>query len=197
LLIFDEVITGFRLGLGGAQDYFGVMPDLTCLGKVIGGGLPVGAFGGRKEILQMLSPEGPVYQAGTLSGNPLAMAAGLATLKEVSAPGFFKTLNEKGESMSREIQQSADHAGLPVHVQGIGSMFTVFFRSDPIEELEGALQCDLGRFSWFHRFMLEHGIYWPPSQFEACFVSSAHTDIDLEVTLKTIREAFKSINKSV
>ena len=193
LLIFDEVITGFRLGLGGAQALFGVMPDLTCLGKVIGGGLPVGAFGGRRDILQMLSPEGPVYQAGTLSGNPLAMAAGLATLDALYVPGFFESINKRGKWLAQEIQRAADQTGIPVRVQGIGSLFTVFFNPEPIQDLEGAQKSDLGLFRRFHRCLLGQGIYWPPSQFEACFLSSAHTETDLEITLKSIRKAFDDL----
>jgi glutamate-1-semialdehyde 2,1-aminomutase len=193
LLVFDEVITGFRLGMAGAQGVFNVIPDLTCLGKVIGGGLPVGAFGGRKEIMQLLSPEGPVYQAGTLSGNPLAMQAGLATLTELEKPGFFNELDRKTRTVVKGLENAAAAAGVPVQVQSFGSMFTVFFHSDPVKDFRTADLCDRKRYARFHRGMLEKGIYLPPSQLETCFVSAAHREEDLEKTVDAAREVFKGV----
>jgi glutamate-1-semialdehyde 2,1-aminomutase len=192
LLIFDEVITGFRLALGGAQEWFRIMPDLTCLGKILGGGMPVGAFGGREEIMGVLSPEGPVYQAGTLSGNPLAMQTGLATLEELERPGFHDSLNEKAQKFVRALEEVARETGGAARVQSIGSMFTVFFRSEPVVDFGTAAECDLERFATFHRGMLSEGVYWPPSQFETCFVSQAHEDKEFDKTLEAARKAFKS-----
>jgi len=196
LLIFDEVITGFRVGWRGAQGRFGVEPDITCLGKVIGGGLPVGAVGGREEIMRMLAPEGPVYQAGTLSGNPLAMSAGLATLNEVAREGFFDALDAKGELCVTMIQEAAACAGASVCVQGVGSMLTVFFQAGPVENLEQARRSDLARFRLFHQCLLEEGIYWPPSQFEAAFVSEAHTDRDLRAAAEAMTKAFERAQRA-
>ncbi len=190
LLVFDEVITGFRVGLGGAQERFGVLPDLTCLGKILGGGLPVGAFGGREDIMRVLSPEGPVYQAGTLAGNPLAMQSGLTTLEQLEAPGFYEELNEKAEGFIRALEGEAREAGGDVRVQSIGSMFTVFFGSEPVVDFRTASGCDLGRFGAFHREMLAQGVYWPPSQFETCFVSEAHGQEEFTRTLDAARRAF-------
>ena len=192
LLIFDEVISGFRLGMGGAQEHYGILPDLTCLGKVIGGGLPVGAFGGKRDIMDMLSPNGAVYQAGTLSGNPLAVGAGLATLKVVSQPGFFSLLNEKAARFVKALKEVAQNEGADVQIPSIGSLFTVFFRSEPVVDFETAGQCDRGRFARFHQALLAEGVYWPPSQFETCFVSSAHEDADFEKTLDAARRAFRA-----
>ena len=193
LLIFDEVITGFRLGLGGAQEWFRISPDLTCLGKILGGGLPVGAFGGREEIMRILSPEGPVYQAGTLSGNPLAMQAGLATLEQLERPGFHDSLNEKAQGFVGALSEVARESGGAARVQSIGSMFTVFFRSEPVVDFGMAAECDLERFARFHRLMLSEGLYWPPSQFETCFVSEAHGEREFDKTLEAARRAFKSL----
>ncbi len=192
LLIFDEVITGFRVGLGGAQERFGILPDLTCLGKILGGGLPVGAFGGREEIMRVLSPEGPVYQAGTLAGNPLAMQSGLATLGRIEAPGFYDTLNEKAGQFIQALEGEAHEAEGAIRVQSIGSMFTVFFRSDPVVDFGTASGCDLDRFGAFHRAMLSQGVYWPPSQFETCFVSEAHGEEEFARTLEAARKAFQA-----
>lgn len=194
LLIFDEVITGFRLGLGGAQAYFGVVPDLTCLGKVLGGGLPLAAFGGRREILDRLSPDGPVYQAGTLSGNPLAVAAGLATLGELSKPGFFSALHDKAAHFVEAVRETAQEEGARVVIPSIGSMFTVFFREGPVVDFESALECDRERFARFHRVLLEEGVYWPPSQFEVCFVSAAHGEAELSEALEGLRKAFRAVS---
>ena len=192
LLIFDEVITGFRLGLGGAQEWFGIQPDLTCLGKILGGGLPVGAFGGKEEIMNILSPEGPVYQAGTLSGNPLAMQSGLTTLEQIERPGFYEALNRKSDSFVSALGETAREAGASVRLQSIGSMFTVFFRSEPVFDFGAAGQCDLARFAAFHRRMLSEGVYWPPSQFETCFVSGAHGEGEFDKTLEAARKAFRA-----
>jgi glutamate-1-semialdehyde 2,1-aminomutase len=194
LLIFDEVITGFRLGLGGAQERFGVLPDLTCLGKILGGGLPVGAFGGSEEIMRVLSPEGPVYQAGTLAGNPLAMQTGLATLEQLERPGFYDGLNEKAQRFIRELEGVARDAGGALRVQSIGSMFTVFFRSEPVVDFGTASGCNLERFASFHGKMLSQGVYWPPSQFETCFVSHAHGQEEFARTLEAARKAFRASN---
>jgi glutamate-1-semialdehyde 2,1-aminomutase len=193
LLIFDEVITGFRLGLGGAQERFRILPDLTCLGKILGGGLPVGAFGGREEIMRMLSPEGPVYQAGTLAGNPLAMQTGLTTLEQIARPGFYDTLNEKAQRFVRALEGVALESGENVRVQSIGSMFTVFFRSEPVVDFATASGCDLERFARFHGKMLSEGVYWPPSQFETCFVSEMHGEEAFARTLEAARKAFRAL----
>ncbi len=194
LLIFDEVITGFRLGLGGAQSFYDVFPDLTCLGKVIGGGLPVGAFGGPEEIMSLLSPEGAVYQAGTLSGNPLAMQAGLTTLEQIEAPGFFDSLNRKTERFVTSVRQIIKEEGLPARVQSLGSMFTIFFQSDQVNDFDGASKSDLDRFARFHQGLLSQGIYWPPSQFETCFISDAHKEKELDKTLETLRQVLRSLS---
>jgi glutamate-1-semialdehyde 2,1-aminomutase len=193
LLIFDEVMTGFRLGLGGAQELFGVTPDLTCLGKVVGGGLPVGAFGGRREILRLLAPEGPVYQAGTLAGNPLAMQAGLATLEEIEKPGFFKNLADAAGQLVSGLRQAARDAGVPVQIQSVGSMFTLFFSGEPVSNFDIANRSDRSRFAAFHQQMLARGIYWPPSQLEACFVSAAHGPGEIEKTVARAFEVFRSL----
>ncbi len=192
LLIFDEVITGFRLGLGGAQEMFRVQPDLTCLGKILGGGLPVGAFGGREEIMRVLSPEGPVYQAGTLAGNPVAMQAGIATLEQIERPGFHEGLNEKAQRFVRALEEVGREAGGDVRVQSLGSMFTVFFRSGAVVDFGTASGSDLKRFARFHRQLLSEGVYWPPSQFETCFVSETHGEEAFDRTLSAARKAFRA-----
>jgi glutamate-1-semialdehyde 2,1-aminomutase len=202
LLIFDEVITGFRLARGGAQEIYGVTPDLTALGKVIGGGLPVGAFGGRKEIMDQLSPDGAVYQAGTLSGNPLAMAAGLAQLRELERINGWKLLEELGMRFEELIRDAIKFAAAkPSHdrdakenvtFQRIGSMFCLFFAPPPIRDLESAQRSDLKRFTRFFHTCLKHGIYFAPSQFETGFISTAHTSEDLQRTAAVIREALET-----
>jgi len=192
LMIFDEVITGFRLGMGGAQARYGVIPDMTCLGKIIGGGLPVGAFGGRQEIMAMLSPEGAVYQAGTLSGNPLAMQAGLSTLTELERPGLFDELEQKTSRLVAGLREAAATAGVPVQVQTEASMFTVFFQADPVVDFDTAGESNLECFSCFHREMLNQGVYLPPSQMETCFVSLAHGDQDLDRTVQAAAKAFRA-----
>lgn len=181
LLIFDEVITGFRLAPGGAQSRYGVLPDLTCLGKVIGGGLPVGAYGGPADLMRQLAPLGPVYQAGTLSGNPLAMAAGLAVLREIRRRGreLYSMLDELGAQLAAGLRRAVLDAGIPAQVQQIGSLFTIFFAGQPIRDYPGAKRCDTAAFSRFFHGMLQRGIYLAPSQFECGFISAAHTEKDI------------------
>jgi glutamate-1-semialdehyde 2,1-aminomutase len=174
LLIFDEVITGFRVSLGGAQALYNVIPDLTTLGKIIGGGLPVGAYGGKKEIMDRIAPEGPVYQAGTLSGNPLAMAAGIATLAELNKPGVYAELDQKADSLTTGIRDAARASGITVQVDRIGSIFGMFFNEKPVTNMGDAKTCDLDRFTKYYNAMLAQGIYLAPSQFESGFVSTAH-----------------------
>ncbi|WP_297199844.1 glutamate-1-semialdehyde 2,1-aminomutase [Thermanaeromonas sp.] len=192
LLIFDEVMTGFRVAYGGAQEIYKVKPDLTCLGKIIGGGLPVGAYGGRRDIMEQVAPSGPVYQAGTLSGNPLAVTAGLATLKILQRAGVYEALEEKGALLERGLREKAGEAGLEVTINRKGSMFTVFFTSNEVVDYETALTSNVERFARYFRSMLEQGIYLPPSQFEAAFVSLAHTDEDIERTITAASRAFKA-----
>ena len=183
LLIFDEVMTGFRLSAGGAQQLFGIKPDLTCFGKIIGGGLPVGAFGGRAEIMDRLSPDGPVYQAGTLSGNPLAMAAGLAALEELKGCDAYTTLDSLGETLAKGMIAAARKAKIPVRFNRIGSMFCAYFTEAPVHNLADAMKSDRARFARFFHGMLEEGIYLAPSQFEAGFLSTAHTSEDIAKTI--------------
>jgi glutamate-1-semialdehyde 2,1-aminomutase len=190
LLIFDEVITGFRVSLGGAQELYGITPDLSCLGKIIGGGLPVGAYGGRRDLMSQMAPVGPVYQAGTLSGNPVAVAAGLATLKALQEPGFYEVLEEKGAWLARELAQAAGRHGLPVTVNRVGSMLTLFFTAGPVTTLEEAKQSDLRLFRQFFQGMLAAGITLPPSQFEAFFVSAAHMPRDLADTVAAAEQVW-------
>lgn len=187
LLIFDEVITGFRIAYGGAQTAFGIRPDLTILGKIIGGGLPVAAYGGRREIMDMVAPLGPVYQAGTLSGNPLAMRAGLASLGRLNTPGFYDDLARKTERLASGLRQALRDARLPGHVNAAGSLLTLFFSEDTVVNYAGAKQADASRFAAFFREMLSRGVLLPPSQFEALFVSAAHTDADIDNTLAAAR----------
>ncbi len=191
VLIFDEVMTGFRVALGGAQAHYGITPDLTTLGKVIGGGMPVGAFGGKLEIMQKIAPLGPVYQAGTLSGNPVAMSAGLQTLELISAPGFFDELSAKVERLVSGIRQAAADAGIPVAENHVGGMFGLFFTEQPqVTDFAGATGCDQERFKAFFHAMLERGVYLAPSAFEAGFVSAAHSESDIEATITAAGEAF-------
>ena len=192
LLIFDEVITGFRLSYGGAQGLFKVKPDLTCMGKIIGGGLPVGAYGGNKEIMKWIAPEGPVYQAGTLSGNPLAVAAGIATLGALKKPGTYRKLERLSFELVTGLARAAHEVGVPVQINRVGSMFTVFFTSAPVTDFRSAKTSDTGRYGRFFHALLERGVYFPPSQFEAAFVSLAHTLKDIQATIHAAREAFKS-----
>jgi len=193
LLVFDEVMTGFRVGPRGAQGIFGVTPDLTTLGKVIGGGMPVGAFGGRREIMQKLAPVGPVYQAGTLSGNPVAVSAGLATLKRVLAPGFFERLGDTTHALVEGLQREARSAGVAFSAASLGGMFGLFFRAAPPASYAQVMQSDREAFNRFFHAMLERGVYLAPSAFEAGFVSSAHGSAELEATFAAARSAFAAM----
>jgi glutamate-1-semialdehyde 2,1-aminomutase len=191
MLVFDEVMTGFRLSLGGAQQRFGVTPDLTCLGKIVGGGLPVGAYGGRREIMSKVSPLGPVYQAGTLSGNPLAVAAGLATLRALGRAGFYEELEAKSARLEAALKQAA--GARPVTIQRVGSMLTPFFTDRPVRSWDDAATCDTGAFGRWHRAMLDGGVHWPPAQYEAAFVGIAHDDAVLDRTAEAADRAFARI----
>jgi glutamate-1-semialdehyde 2,1-aminomutase len=193
VLIFDEVMTGFRVAPGGAQERFGVVPDLTVLGKIIGGGLPVGAYGGRADIMRALAPLGPVYQAGTLSGNPLAMAAGLATLALLDNPGTYEKLETASAALAAGLLDAARCAGVPVTLNRCGSMFTLFFTEGPVRNYAGATASDTAQFSRFFRGMLERGILLPPSQFEAAFISIAHDDAAVGETVRAAREVLASL----
>ncbi|MEY0335879.1 glutamate-1-semialdehyde 2,1-aminomutase [Providencia stuartii] len=191
LLIIDEVMTGFRVALGGAQDYYGVQPDLTCLGKIIGGGMPVGAFGGRFEVMEKLAPIGPVYQAGTLSGNPVAMAAGLACLNEVAQPGVHARLTELTEKLARGLKRVSQEQGIPMVINHVGGMFGIFFTdAKSVTCYQDVMKCDVERFKTFFHLMLEQGIYLAPSAFEAGFMSIAHSDEDIEKTIEAAEVAF-------
>jgi glutamate-1-semialdehyde 2,1-aminomutase len=194
LMIFDEVMTGFRLGFGGVQESSGVRPDLTTLGKIIGGGLPVGAYGGRAEIMNLVAPEGPVYQAGTLAGNPLAVSAGIAALEELRRhPAIYAELESRAERLTAGLRELADKARVAVTINRAGSMFTVFFTPNPVTDFDSASAADRDRFACFFREMLDRGVLLPPSQFEAAFLSAAHTEPDLDATLEAAREAFESV----
>jgi glutamate-1-semialdehyde 2,1-aminomutase len=194
VLIFDEVMTGFRVALGGAQAYYGVKPDLTTLGKVIGGGMPVGAFGGRRDIMSMIAPLGPIYQAGTLSGNPIAMAAGLANLEEISKPGFYEELTRMTEKLVHGLVTRAHAFDIPMTSNTVGGMFGIFFsREEKIENYQQATQCDVERFKKFFHAMLDEGVYLAPSAYEAGFVSSAHTDRDIKSTLIAAEKVFSTL----
>ncbi|MHB1131078.1 MAG: glutamate-1-semialdehyde 2,1-aminomutase [Chloroflexota bacterium] len=189
LLIFDEVITGFRVAYGGAQALYGVMPDLTCLGKVIGGGLPVGAYGGRREIMELMAPLGPVYQAGTLSGNPLAMSAGIQMLRSLRQPGVYEQLERKATALGNGLAAAAKEAGVPVCTTRVGSMLTLFFTDRQVTDYASAKTSDTQIYARYFRAMLERGVYLAPSQFEAGFVSTAHSDADIAHTVAAAREA--------
>ncbi|MBS8242220.1 glutamate-1-semialdehyde-2,1-aminomutase [Marinobacter lipolyticus] len=194
VLIFDEVMTGFRVSLGGAQGFYGVKPDLTALGKVIGGGLPVGAFGGKREIMEHISPLGPVYQAGTLSGNPLAMCAGLATLNAISEPGFHDRLTEKTNAVRDGLKAAADEAGIPLAVQSAGAMFGFFFTdADTVTRFDQVMACDVERFKKFFQGMLNEGVYLAPSAFEAGFTSAALSQEDIDHTIEAARRVMKTL----
>ena len=193
LLIFDEVITGFRISYGGAQAEFGVFPDITVLGKIIGGGFPVGAYGGRREIMEMVAPSGPVYQAGTLSGNPVAMAAGLATLQELIKPGVYENLNTLSARLEKGLKNAAKEAGIHLTVNRAASMLTCFFTPGPVIDYQSAKQANTDLYARFFWAMLERGVYLPPSQFEAVFVSTAHTESDIDATIEAAREAFATV----
>ncbi|MFH1624693.1 MAG: aminotransferase class III-fold pyridoxal phosphate-dependent enzyme, partial [Pseudomonadota bacterium] len=176
------------------QQLYGVTPDLTCLGKIIGGGLPVGAFGGKREIMEKMAPLGPVYQAGTLSGNPLAMTAGIETLRILSQAGVYETLEEKAKILTEEINHAANKAGIPAFSTRVGSMFTVFFTEGPVIDYSTAKKADTDRFARYFSEMLKGGIYLPPSQFESCFMSLAHTEEDLHKTIQAVKRALPSIS---
>jgi glutamate-1-semialdehyde 2,1-aminomutase len=192
VLIFDEVITGFRIARGGAQELYGVQPDLTTLGKIIGGGLPVGAYGGKAELMDLVAPAGPVYQAGTLSGNPLAVAAGLKTLEMVARSGFYERLEAVSRRLETGLVRNSQEAGLPVTVNRVGSMLTAFFAPGPIEDYSSAKHADTGRFARFFRALLDRGIYWPPSQFECALPSAAHSSDEIDRTVEAAREGFRA-----
>jgi glutamate-1-semialdehyde 2,1-aminomutase len=192
VLIFDEVMTGFRVARGGAQELYAVKPDLTTMGKVIGGGLPVGAYGGRAEIMNRVAPAGPVYQAGTLSGNPLAVAAGLATLHRLEKENVYGKLESLGSRLERGLTEAAKKAGVPARVNRVGSMFTLFFTNQEVVDFHSAKTSDTERFKRFFRGMLERGIYLPPSQFEAAFISAAHTEADIDKTIDAARKALEA-----
>jgi len=179
LLVFDEVMCGFRVHPGGAQGLYAVVPDLTTLGKVIGGGLPVGAYGGRREIMELVAPAGPVYQAGTLSGNPLAMSAGIATLTELERPGVWDRIATATEALAHRIESLASKRGIPARVQRVGTMLTLFFTDQPVHDWESARRCDTARFGRVFRRLLDRGVYWVPSQFESAFLSTAHGQMEL------------------
>jgi glutamate-1-semialdehyde 2,1-aminomutase len=193
ILIFDEVITGFRLALGGAQERFGILPDLTCLGKIIGGGLPVGAYGGKRELMDTVAPDGPVYQAGTLSGNPLAMAAGLALVKELRKPGFYAALEEKSDFFAGELARIAAKANIPTVLNRIGSMMTCFFAEEPVTDFVSAMKSDAQRYGQHFRQMLQGGVWLAPSQFEAAFISAAHERSQLDKALNMTESSFKKL----
>lgn len=196
VLIFDEVMTGFRLAAGGAQERFGVVPDMTCMGKIVGGGLPVGAYGGRQEIMDMLAPSGPVYQAGTLSGNPLAMAAGLATLKKTAEPGFYEKLDGIGAKWRDGMAEAASHGSRPFQINQVGSMVSLFFNDKPVTDFESASRTDTEAFASFFWHFISRGIYLAPSAYEAGFLSVVHTDDDLNRTFEVAREWFETDGKT-
>jgi glutamate-1-semialdehyde 2,1-aminomutase len=194
LLIFDEVITGLRVAHGGAQRLFNITPDLTTLGKIIGGGLPVAAYGGRRDIMETVAPLGPVYQAGTLSGNPLAMRAGLATLPKLEAPGFYDELNRKTQRLANGLREALSETRVPAQLNVAGSLLTLFFTPEPVRDYAGAKKSNTARFAAFFREMLHRGIFLPPSQFEALFVSAAHTDSDIDRTIAAARASLAAIS---
>jgi glutamate-1-semialdehyde 2,1-aminomutase len=193
LLIFDEVMTGFRVHLGGAQALYDIRPDLTTLGKVIGGGLPVGAYGGRRDVMQMVAPAGPMYQAGTLSGNPLAMTAGIETLQELQKPGVWEAIEARSAKLAEGLSAAAEQARVPAVVQRVGTMFTTFFTHHPVTNWTTAKAADTRRFAAFFRAMLESGIYLAPSQFEAGFMSTAHGDQEIAATLAAAQHAMEEL----
>jgi glutamate-1-semialdehyde 2,1-aminomutase len=193
LLIFDEVITGFRVAYGGAQQLYKIIPDLTCLGKIIGGGLPVGAYGGRRDIMEMVAPSGSVYQAGTLAGNPLAMTAGIETITILKESSAYQELEKKSSLLEKGIIEAVNKTGMEIQLPRIGSMFTVFFAREPVTDYETAAKADSKLYAKFFHQMLSNGVYLPPSQFEASFVSAAHTHKDIQSTISAVEKSFKSL----
>jgi glutamate-1-semialdehyde 2,1-aminomutase len=193
LLIFDEVISGFRVAPGGAQELYMINPDLTCLGKIIGGGLPVGAYGGRRDIMEQMAPEGDIYQAGTLSGNPLAMAAGLATLRILQEKDVYQELENKGRMLFSGLEDAAEAAGVEVVINRIGSMGSLFFGENPVTNFDSAKASDAEKFKVYYAKMLEQGIYLAPSPFEACFVSTAHDENSILKTIESAARSFRSL----
>jgi glutamate-1-semialdehyde 2,1-aminomutase len=196
ILIFDEVMTGFRVSYGGAQQLYGIRPDLTTLGKIIGGGLPVGAYGGKAALMDLVAPAGPVYQAGTLSGNPLATAAGLATLAALRRPGVYERLERLGRSLASGLASEAAREGVPLAVNRVGSMLTSFFAAGPVTDYGAAKQADTKSYGRFFRALLERGVYFPPSQFEAAFLSTSHTEADIASTIQTAAQAFAALRRA-
>ena len=197
IFIVDEVMTGFRLGLQGAQGYYGIEADITCLGKVIGGGMPVGAFGGKRNIMESIAPLGPVYQAGTLSGNPVAMAAGLATLDIISQPDFYAPLFAKTHTLVQDLRSAAEKAGIPMTSNHVGSMWGVFFTEEKsVTNYQQVMACDTQRFNRFFHGMLQQGIYLAPASYEAAFMSSAHTEADLAKTIAAAEKVFAALGAS-
>lgn len=196
LLIFDEVITGFRVGYGGAQALYGVAPDMTCLGKIIGGGLPVGAYGGRRDIMEMMAPLGPVYQAGTLSGNPLAMSAGIQMLRKLQRPGLYEELDRKGARLAEGLASAAKDAGISVASNRVGGMMTMFFTGQEVTDYASAKTSDTAIYARYFRAMLERGVYFAPSQFEAGFVSTAHGDAEIDATIAAARDVLTAVREA-
>ena len=194
LLIFDEVMTGFRVARGGAQEVYGVRPDLTALGKIVGGGLPVGAFGGRRDVMNHIAPLGPVYQAGTLSGNPLGMSAGLTTLELLDEPGFYESLGARTQALCEGMREAAKAVGIPLVTEQVGGMFGFFFsEAEKVTSFADVMACDIERFKRFFHGMLDRGVYLAPSAFEAGFVSAAHTDAEIEATVSAAREVMATL----
>jgi glutamate-1-semialdehyde 2,1-aminomutase len=195
ILIFDEVMTGFRVAYGGAQTLYGITPDLTCFGKIIGGGLPVGAYGGKKEIMSQIAPQGPVYQAGTLSGNPIAMIAGIATLEQLKKEGVYESLAEKSKRLATGLAEAARKSDIAARVDHVGSMLGMFFTDRDVTDFEAAKTCDLDRFSAFYQGMRQSGIYLAPSQFEVLFLSAAHTDEHIDATINAAQQVLNNLNR--
>ncbi len=195
ILIFDEVMTGFRVAYGGAQTLYGIAPDLTCFGKVIGGGLPVGAYGGKKEIMSQIAPQGPVYQAGTLSGNPIAMIAGIATLEQLKKEGVYESLAEKSSRLATGLAAAAQKSGIAARVDHVGSMLGMFFTDQDVTNFEDAKTCDLERFAAFYQGMRQQGIYIAPSQFEVLFLSAAHSDEHIDATINAVQRVLEELSK--
>ena len=194
LLIFDEVITGFRVAYGGAQNLYGIAPDITCLGKIIGGGLPVGAYSGRREIMEQVAPLGPMYQAGTLSGNPLAVVAGITTLLELQDPQKYKQIDLLAKRLTDGLSDISQRIGIDCHINRVNSMFTAFFNKGPVNTLTQVESSNAGQYGRYFHALLERGVYIAPSQFEAAFVSTAHTEADIDATLNIAEDAIKAIS---